>query len=71
MATKNTSIRFDEALHQRIVDYAKLTNKSVSAVVEEGMETYLVDKVASQPEIEDLHHFMDRFQPLMEKLKDK
>jgi|GEM_PF-1754047 len=71
MTTKNTSIRFDESLHERLVDYSTITHRSVSSVVEEAVATYLAEKHISNEEVDQMHQFMDRFQPLMDKLKDR
>ena len=70
MVTKNTSIRFDEQLHEQLVGYSKITGQSVSAVVEEAVAAYLVKQELVTDHKQTIDEFVLQFKPLMEKLKD-
>ncbi|MCL2677162.1 MAG: ribbon-helix-helix domain-containing protein [Streptococcaceae bacterium] len=71
MPTKNTSIRFDESLHNQLSNYAKQTEQSVSAVVEEAVATYLTERNIVTDHKKVIDDVIHRFTPLLEKLKDR
>jgi Arc/MetJ family transcription regulator len=69
--TKPTSIRFDDKLYQEIVDYTTLTEQSVSAFVNEAVATYIAEKRIVDTHKETIDNYIERFSPLLEKLKDR
>lgn len=71
MTTKNTSIRFDNVLYERIVEQAKLANQSISAYVEQGMTSYINEHQLRQDNKATIDDVVERFTPLLEKLKDR
>ncbi|GFH43364.1 hypothetical protein Hs30E_19150 [Lactococcus hodotermopsidis] len=69
--SKPTSIRFDDKLYQEIVDYTSLTEQSISAFVNEAVTSYLVEKNVVETHKETIDNYLERFSPLLEKLKDR
>lgn len=69
--SKPTSIRFDDKLYQEIVDYTTLTEQSISSFVSEAVATYITEKSVVDAHRETIDNYIERFSPLLEKLKDR
>lgn len=69
--SKPTSIRFDDKLYQEIVDYTTLTEQSISSFVSEAVATYITEKSVVDTHRETIDNYIERFSPLLEKLKDR
>ncbi|GHU39721.1 hypothetical protein FACS1894193_00590 [Bacilli bacterium] len=69
--SKPTSIRFEDKLYQEIVNYTTLTEQSISSFVSEAVATYITEKSVVDTHRETIDNYIERFSPLLEKLKDR
>lgn len=68
---KATSIRFDDNLYEMILAYSQMNNQSISSFVSEAVATYVADKGVQTDAKSAIDDYIDRFSPLLEKLKDR
>lgn len=71
MMAKATSIRFDDNLYDTILAYSQMNNQSISSFVSEAVATYVADNGVQPDAKSAIDDYVDRFAPLLEKLKDK